>query len=202
MCSTHSVDDQVQGVLDELLVRAMEHDRAEPDRLRRWRVLEEPAGRLLGLLVRIADARDVVEIGTSRGVSTLWLADALRMTGGHLVSVDTDTDAQQHAARSLVQAGLRDWVTLTGADGGDYLAQTAEASVDLLFLDAERTEYPAWTPHLIRVLRPGAILVVDNATSHSDEIAPLAAELERSSDLSTTTLDIGKGELVAVRHRQ
>lgn len=151
--------------------------------------------------MRAANVRDVVEIGTSRGVSTLWLAEAVSTTGGQMVSVDTDADAQQHAAHSLAQAGLSDWVRLTEADGGEYLAGLPDASVDLLFLDAERTEYLGWWPHQARVLRPGGILVADNATSHPDEIAPLAAELDRSSELTTTTLEIGKGELVAIRHR-
>lgn len=102
-----------------------------------------------------ADSRDVVEIGTSRGVSTLWLAEAVRTTGGRVTSVDRDSGAQQHAAHSLAQAGLTDLVTLVEADGGKHLAGSADASVDLLFLDAERTEYLEWWPHQIRVLRLG-----------------------------------------------
>lgn len=191
----------MRAVIDELVARAEEHDSAEADRLRRWRALEEPAGRFLGVLVRAAHVREVVEIGTSRGISTLWLAEAVRTTGGSVVSVDTDAEAQQHAGQSLVQAGLSAQVTLKEADGGEYLAGLPDASVDLLFLDAERTEYLQWWPHPLRALRPGGILVADNAMSHPDEIAPLAAELERSSELTTTTLEIGKGELVAVRHR-
>lgn len=58
-----------------------------------------------------------------------------------------------------------------------------------------------WWPHQVRVLRPGGILVADNATPHPDELAPLAAELDRSGELAMTTLEIGKGELVAVRRR-
>ncbi|MHA6804664.1 O-methyltransferase [Salinifilum ghardaiensis] len=195
------MDQRVRAVIDEVVARSEEHDSAEADRLRRWRVLEEPAGRFLGVLVRAANLREVVEIGTSRGVSTLWLGEAVRTTGGRVVSIDVDADAQQHAGRSLARAGLSALVALEEADGGEYLAALPDASVDLLFLDAERTEYTGWWPHQLRVLRPGGVLVVDNATSHPDEIAPLAAELERSSELTTTTLGIGKGELVAVRHR-
>lgn len=201
LCSAWWMDQQVRAVIDELTARAAEHDGAEVDRLRRWRVLEESAGRLLGLLVRAADVREVVEVGTSRGVSTLWLAEAVRATGGRVVSIDTDADAQQHTAASLARAGLAPWVTMREADGGQYLAALPDAGLDLLFLDAERTEYAAWWPHPIRVLRAGGLLVADNASSHPDEIAPLAALLQQSPELSTTVLEIGKGELVAVRDR-
>lgn len=202
LCSARWMDQQVRAVIDELTAQAEKHDGAEADRLRRWRVLEEPAGRLLGLLVRAAGVREVVEVGTSRGVSTLWLAEAVRATDGRVVSIDTDADAQQQAATSLERAGVAPWVTLRRADGGQYLATLPDASVDLLFLDAERTEYPAWWPHPVRVLRPGGLLVADNAISHPDEIAPLAALLQQSPELSTTTLEIGKGEFVAVRDRR
>lgn len=195
------MNEQVRAVIDELTARAREHDAAEGDRRRRWRVLEQPAGEFLGVLVRAAGAREVVEVGTCRGVSTLWLAEAVAATGGRVVSIDTDPDAQQHAAASLAQAGLAGWVTLHHADGGEYLAGLPDAGVDLLFLDAERTEYPGWWPHPLRVLRPGGLVVADNATSHPDEVAPLASLLRQSPELTTTTLEIGKGELVAVRDR-
>jgi predicted O-methyltransferase YrrM len=85
------------------------------------------------------------------------------------------------------------------ADGGAVLAELADASVDLLFLDAERPEYPGWWPHPRRVLRPGGLLVVDNATSHPEELAPLRALVEADPELTTTTVPVGKGELVALR---
>lgn len=193
------MDQQVRAVIDDLMSRAEEHDAGQTDRLQRWRVLEEPAGRLLGVLVRTATAREVVEIGTSRGVSTLWLADAVRATGGRLVSIDTDADAQREAAKAVQRAGLTAWVEFVVADGGTYLTALPDVSLDLLFLDAERTEYAGWWPHPVRVLRPSGLLVADNATSHPDEIAPLAGLLAGSPELTSTTLEVGKGELVAVR---
>jgi predicted O-methyltransferase YrrM len=115
--------------------------------------------------------------------------------------VDLDAAAQQEAAAHLAQAGaeLSERVSFRIADGGAVLAELADQSVDLLFLDAERVEYPGWWPHPSRVLRPGGILVADNATSHPAEIAPLRELIERDDQLVTTTLDIGKGELVAVK---
>jgi predicted O-methyltransferase YrrM len=192
------MDDVVQAVIDRVTEAAARHDATQRDRLDRWRVLEPDAGRFVWFLAHTVGARNIVEIGTSRGVSTLWLADAARTNGGRVVSYDTDPAAQRDALANLTEAGLADHVELRLADGGTGLTTLGDGEVDLLFLDAERTEYPSWWPHPVRVLRSGGVLVADNALSHPEEIAPLRELLVR--DLaSVTTLDIGKGELVALR---
>jgi predicted O-methyltransferase YrrM len=193
------VDATVQRIIDDLTRAAEEHDARQADRLDRWRVLEPDAGRFLWFLVQSLRATAVLEIGTSRGVSTLWLADAARATGGRIVSVDTDAEAQEHARRTVAEAGLSDVVSFRVADGGAVLAGCRDGELDLLFLDAERTEYPGWWPHPARVLRPGGVLVADNATSHPAEIAPLRALIEADPELVTTTIGVGKGELLALR---
>ena len=96
-----------------------------------------------------------------------------------MLSIDTDAAAQEHARRSVTAAGLADHVDFRAEDGGAALAGLADGAVDLLFLDAERTEYPSWWPHPVRVLRAGGVLVVDNALSHPAEIAPVRELLER-----------------------
>jgi predicted O-methyltransferase YrrM len=193
------VDELVRGTIDALVADAERHDAAKTDRLDRWRVLEPDAGRLLWFLTHTAGARSIVEIGTSRGVSTLWLADAARSTGGRVLSLDTDAAAQEHARHSVTEAGLGEYVQFRVADGGAALAELTDGAADLLFLDAERTEYPAWWPHPVRVLRTGGVLVVDNALSHPAEIAPLRELIEAEPGLASTTIGVGKGELVALR---
>jgi predicted O-methyltransferase YrrM len=192
------MDEVVQAVIDRVTDAGAQHDATQTDRLNRWRVLEPDAGRFVWFLAQAVGARTIVEIGTSRGVSTLWLADAARATGGRVLSYDTDPPAQRAAAEVVAEAGLTDYVELRAADGGEGLASLGDSSVDLLFLDAERTEYPSWWPHPVRVLRPGGVLVADNALSHPDEIAPLH-ELLRRDLTAVTTIQVGKGELVAVR---
>jgi predicted O-methyltransferase YrrM len=193
------VDATVQKAIDDLMVAAERHDAGQANRLDRWRVLEPDAGRFLWFLTQALQARTIVEVGTSRGVSTLWLADAARSTGGRVLTVDTDAAAQESARRSVRDAGLADQVTFHVEDGGLTLSQLAEGTVDLLFLDAERTEYPSWWPHPVRVLRAGGVLVADNALSHPHEIAPLRDLVEQDPRLTTTTVGVGKGELVALR---
>ena len=193
------MDATTQKIIDDLLVAAQHHDAGQADRLDRWRVLEPEAGRLLWFLAQALSARNIVEIGTSRGVSTLWLADAARSTGGHVLTFDLNRGAQDSARDSVRAAGLAEQVTFRRADGGAALADLADGSVDLLFLDAERVEYPSWWPHPVRVLRSGGLLVADNATSHPEEIAPLRALVEAEPGMATITVGVGKGELLALR---
>ena len=193
------MDATTQKIIDDLVVAAEQHDATKEDRLQRWRVLEPDAGRFLWFVTQVLRAQNVVEVGTSRGVSTLWLADAVRSTGGHVLSLDIDRDAQDAARNSVREAGLADHVTFQAGDGGAALAGMADGSVDLLFLDAERTEYPSWWPHPMRVLRRGGVLVADNALSHPDEIAALRELIVKEPQMTTTTIGVGKGELLALR---
>ena len=147
--------------LENLHAGGVTHDRAQPDRLLKRRNLEPDTADLLSMVVRIARARAVVEIGTSNGYSTIWLADAVGDTGGAVVSVDTaslDEARNNLASADTVQPGLATRVEFRQEDGGAYLARLADGSVDLLFLDAERVEYPGWWPHPARVLRPAGVL--------------------------------------------
>jgi predicted O-methyltransferase YrrM len=162
--------------------------------------LEPDTADLLSIVVRIARARTLVEIGASNGYSTIWLADAVGDNGGAVVSVDTASlgEARNNlASADTVQPGLATRVEFRQEDGGAYLARLADGSVDLLFLDAERVEYPGWWPHPARVLRPAGVLAIDNVLSHADEVAPFLKLLDR--DFVGTTVAVGKGLYLASR---
>lgn len=191
------MDDALRALLDDLYAEGAAFDAAEPDRLRRRRNLEPDAATLLTLVLRIARARTVVEIGTGNGYSAMWLADALRETGGHLVSVDVEAPVE--ATVNLARAGLGGLVTFEVCDGGAYLERLPDGCVDLLFLDAERVRYPGWWPAPRRVVRPGGVLAVDNVLSHPGEVADFLALTGADPSLSGMTVPVGKGLHLAWR---
>jgi len=196
------MNERLSAFVQELYGDGVAHDAAQPDRLLKRRNLEPETAELLSLIVRIAGARRVVEIGTANGFSTLWLADAVHDTGGLVVSVDTaaNDEARSNLARAdTAQPGLAERVELRQEDGGTYLARLADGSVDLLFLDAERVEYPRWWPHPARVLRPGGVLAIDNVLSHADEVAPFLMLLSREPAFTGGTFALGKGLHLAWR---
>ena len=191
------MNQHLSAFVAELYASGVAHDAAQPDRLLKHRNLEPATAALLSLTVRIAGACRVVEIGTANGYSTIWLADAVGDTGGHLVSIDTtaNDEARANLARAdALQPGLLKRVELRHEDGGTYLTRISDGSVDLLFLDAERVEYPRWWPHPVRVLRQGGLLAIDNVLSHADEVAPFLALLARdAATLVSATVAVGKG---------
>lgn len=178
----------------DLYAEGVAYDRVQQDRLLKRRNLEPDSANLLSLVVRIAGARTVVEIGTSNGYSTIWLADAVADTGGHVVSVDTapaDEARANLAMADSVQPGLAGLVELRQEDGSAYLSRLADGSVDLLFMDAERVEYMGWWPHPVRVVRPGGLIAVDNVLSHASEVSLF---LEMLADhFAGATVAVGKG---------
>src|SRR5436190_14192 len=90
-------------------------------------------------------------------------------------------------------------------DTGELLAvlvRAGAAAFDLIFLDSERPEYPGWWPDLRRVLRPGGLLVVDNAISHPEQMAPFVALVKADSAFVTSLVPVGNGEFLAVKADQ
>lgn len=156
-------------------------------------------GELLAVLVRSTQARRVLEIGTSNGYSTLWLAEAAAATDGRVTTLEFAEAKVAMAQRNFARSGLAARISLVRADAGAWLAQAPEAGFDLVFLDSDRSRYLDWWPALRRVLRPGGLLVVDNATSHAAQMAPFEQALRADAQFTCALVPVGKGELLAVR---
>ncbi|MGK5684146.1 O-methyltransferase [Actinoplanes sp. URMC 104] len=189
------MDAELRDFLSTLHAEGAARDAAENDRLRRLRNLEPATAELLTFVLRAARARDIVEIGTSNGYSAIWLADAARDTGGTVTTVDVKE--WPGVVENLERAGVS--VRREIADAADFLAARPDASVDLLFLDAERTEYASWWPHPARVLRPGGVLAVDNVLSHPEEAEALLSLIAADANLVPGTVSVGKGLHLAWR---
>lgn len=193
------MDEQLSAVLEELHSYGLEHDAGKRDRLERLRNLEPETAALLALIVRATAARRVLELGSSNGYSTLWLADALRDTGGSLVSVELDPDRSMEATRNLARGGLSKYAEVLVQDAGDALRQSPDGHWDVVFLDAERTAYVSYWPDLVRAMRPGGLLAVDNVTSHAEEVAEFRSLISADSAMTEAVAPTGAGLLLAVR---
>jgi predicted O-methyltransferase YrrM len=175
------------------------NDQGTSDRSRRMLNITRETGEFLSVLVRATAARRVLEIGTSNGYSTLWLAEAARATGGHVTTVESSDYKVGLASATFARSGLETVITLVHDDAGRVLEGSEPDAVDFIFLDSERSEYPAWWPQLRRVLRPGGLVVVDNAVSHIEQMAPFTALVNGDSMFTTCLVPVGNGEFLAVK---
>lgn len=141
---------------NELMHFGAENDAHETERARRMLNITPDTGEFLSVLVRFGTARRVLEIGTSNGYSTLWLAEAAAAIDGHVTTLEFAEDKVAMARSTFARSGLAAHITLVHGDAGQWLAGAAEGSIDLLFLDSDRGQYAGWWPQLRRVLRPGA----------------------------------------------
>jgi predicted O-methyltransferase YrrM len=191
-----------RAIADVLYAAGREHDAAQADRLDRFRNVEPETAALLGVLVRARAAPRVLEIGTSNGYSTIWLADAVQATNGSLVSLEIDPARSALARAHLARAGLDDVADLRTADAGEALAAFPDDAFDLVFLDAERPAYPGYWPDLVRTLAPGGLLAVDNVLSHAAEVEPFRRLVAADARVTPALVPTGAGVLLVVRDRR
>jgi len=194
--------ESLQVLLSELERFGDANDDATAERPRRMLNITRDTGEFLSVLIRATGARRVIEIGTSNGYSTLWLAHAVSATGGTVTTVELSDYKVELARKNFSRSGLADWITLIHDDTARVFERADAESHDLIFLDAERTEYPRWWPHLKRIIRPGGLLVVDNAIApRPEEMAPFVAIVNADADFTTSLVPVGKGEFLAVKSR-
>jgi predicted O-methyltransferase YrrM len=193
------MDSTRQTFLDELYAHGRAYDSQREDRLQRLRNVEPETAELLGVLVRAMGATRVLEIGTSNGYSTIWLADAAVAVDGTVLSLEIEAERTAQAADNLRQAGVAERVELRTQDAAEALRSFADDAFDLIFLDAERPLYAGYWPELMRVMRPNGLLVVDNTLSHAKELVEFSELVYASSEVTSTLVTVGAGVMLIVK---
>jgi predicted O-methyltransferase YrrM len=129
-------------------------------------------GLLLYMLARSCDARTIVEFGTSFGISTLYLAAALRDNGGGvLITSEFEPSKIERARGNLTAGGLIDLVEIRQGDALETLSIDLPETIDLLLLDGAKALYPEILSLVESRLRPGALIVADNADYSPEYLA-------------------------------
>lgn len=185
----------------EILGTSRAHDARQTDRLARYRNLEPETASLLALLVHATGARRVLEIGTSNGYSTLWLADAVEVTAGHVLTLEIDPARTAQARENLERAGLAERVECRTQGAAQALAEQPPDTWEFVFLDAERPQYAAFWPRLIEVIAPGGLVAIDNAISHAPELTAVQSLIAADHRLESSLVPVGAGLLLVVLAR-
>lgn len=118
-------------------------------------------GTLLSVLVAGTRPQRVLELGTAIGYSAIWIVRALSPFGGRLRTIELDPSMVTRARENLRRANLSDAVEVVHGAALDVLPSLTEP-VEFIFIDAVKEEYPDYFPHVVRLLRPGGVLLADN----------------------------------------
>ena len=151
-------------------------------------------GSLLSVLVQLARAERVVEVGTLAGYSAIWLARGLP-PGGRLHTIEIEPKCARFAREWLARAGLADRVEVVDGDARAVLPRFAAASVDAVFIDADKEGYAVYLEEALRILRPGGLFLADNAFAFGELLAAEpgdsgVAALRRFNDLVAARPDL------------
>ncbi len=164
----------------------------------RLRAIAPEVGQFLLTLALSINASRIVEVGTSGGYSTLWLAVAASRNGGRVTTFEIDAAKAALARSSFRRAGVGAFIDLREQDGTAGLAES-DGPADLVFIDAEKRDYVTYLDLAVGLLRPGGILVADNLISHETELVEFRARALGEPRLTGLVLPIGSGEFVGVR---
>ncbi len=134
----------------------------------------------------------MLEIGGSRGYSSIWLAAGARVLGGRLVSLEHDPVKCEAWRTNVAEAGLEEWAELVEGDAKETLAAT-EDTFDVVFLDAEKDDYETLFALARPLLEPGGLVVADNVLSHVETLGAYSAARQTDPSLSSVTVPLDRG---------
>ena len=194
------MDRTLLAFLDELARSGEDTDARETERPKRMLNITPDTGRLLWILVQAARATRILEVGTSNAYSTIWLADAARATGGHVITLERNPDKVRLARANLTRGGLADRVEIREGSAAETLA-TLTGPFHFVFLDADRANYSTYLDLALPKLQPGGLLVADNVISHAEELTDYLARVKSNPTLFSVTIPVGKGEEVSLKLR-
>ncbi|MSP12743.1 MAG: methyltransferase domain-containing protein [Chloroflexi bacterium] len=164
----------------------------------RSRSIRPEVGQFLHLLIRLARAKRVLEIGTSNGYSSLFLAAALADTGGKLVTLERDPRKIEQARQNWAEAGLDNNITLLAGDAHESL-KTLSGPFDLVFIDAEKEDYLHHLDLAYPLVRQEGLIIADNVTSHAVELQQYIEHTQSHPGLLSVTVPIGRGEQISLK---
>jgi predicted O-methyltransferase YrrM len=192
------LDDRVRGVLARLEVEDADERERGVAREQRSRQVAPTTGRFLFALVAPQTDCEVLEIGGSRGYSTIWLAAGVRYLGGRVLSLEADPAKAEAWRRNIAEAGLEATADLLEGDAFETL-RAIDDVFDVVFIDAEKDDYEQLFDLARPKVEPGALFVADNVLSHEEALGDYSRRRQADPSLLSLTVPLDRGlELSAV----
>ncbi len=186
------LDDRVRRViarLEEEDVREREEGIARELRARQ---VARTTGQFLFSLVAPQTDCEVLEVGGSRGYSTIWLAAGVRTFGGRVLSLESDPRKCEAWRTNIAEAGLEAWASLIEGDARETLPAIDDV-FDVVFLDAEKEDYEPFFQAARGKVEPGALFVADNVLSHEETLGAYSRARQEDPTLESVTVPLDRG---------
>ena len=191
------LDDRVRAVLARLEAEDAKEREEGVARELRARQVARSTGQFLFSLVAPQWDCEVLEIGGSRGYSSIWLASGARVLGGRLVSLESDPAKCAAWRSNIASAGLDEWAELVEGDAHETLARTEDV-FDLVFLDAEKDDYETLFRLVRPLLEPGGLVIADNVLSHVEALGAYSQARQSDPTLESVTIPLDRGLEISV----
>jgi predicted O-methyltransferase YrrM len=186
------LDDRVRAVLDRLEREDADERKRGLPASERSRAVARTTGQFLFALVAPQWDCEVLEIGGSRGYSSIWLGAGVRHLGGHLTSLESDPRKIEAWRANIAAAGLEEWVELIEGDAAETIPGIDDV-FDIVFLDAEKENYEDLFRAARGKVEPGALFVADNVLSHADTLGAYVEARQADSTLESVTVALDRG---------
>jgi predicted O-methyltransferase YrrM len=187
----------IQSLLSKLEQLGQENDAQIENKDQKYLNITRDTGEFLAVLIKVGAMRHVLEIGTSNGYSTLWIASALP-EGGLVTTLEILPHKIKQAVANFGEAKLDHKINVIQSDACGYFRES-DSKFDLVFLDADRSLYMSVAKEILACVRPGGVLVCDNAVSHRSELQEFMDFVAETGEFTTALVPIGKGEFVACK---
>jgi caffeoyl-CoA O-methyltransferase len=186
------LDDRVRAVLARLEAEDADERARGVAREQRARQVARTTGQFLFAFVAPQTDCEVLEIGGSRGYSSIWLAAGVRNLGGRVLSLESDPAKAEAWRANVEEAGLDDWADLIEGDAFETLPPIDDV-FDLVFLDAEKEQYERLFAEARGKLEPGAVVIADNVLSHQETLGAYSQARQADPTLESVTLPLDRG---------
>lgn len=187
----------LENLLRELEQKGALNDQAQADKSLKYLNITRDTGEFLRVLVRATRANKILEIGTSNGYSTIWLASSLP-SNGTVTTIEYSERKAAEALSNFERAGIADKIELLQGKAQTVIKDLSR-QYDLIFLDADRSKYMDMMQDISRLLKSNGLIVCDNAISHESELVEFTAYLKSQQNFSTSLVPVGKGEFLACK---
>ncbi|MFH1223348.1 MAG: O-methyltransferase [Pseudomonadota bacterium] len=169
--------------------------------------IEPEAARLINSIILATKAKNVLELGTCVGYSGIWFAEALKITGGKLTTIDYDLDLLREAKVNFKRAGVTEHITIIEGELTEVIKKISDNSFDIVIQDARKSLYTELLGDCVRIVKPGGVIIADDTLySREGTVEKLNEHLKKYNHtvfndkrLYSSIIPVGEGVTISVK---